>query len=55
MIKLHFALKKDLLLKQCAEWAKDAQTSRTAGFSKKIQGLVEEIKAEVAKLDEKKE
>ena len=54
-IKLHFKLKKELLLKQCADWAKDAQVSRTAGFGKKIQGLVDEIKVELAKLDETEE
>jgi baculoviral IAP repeat-containing protein 6 len=55
LIRMHFVLKKESLMKQCAEWIKDAQVSRTAGFGKKIQGLVDEIKIELAKLEEKKE
>jgi len=53
VIKLHFKLKSNEIVKQLESWLKDAASSKTSGYLSKFRKVFNEFKEELQKLEEK--
>lgn len=51
VVKLHFKIKRNQIVKQCSLWLKEASKSKTNGHFERMKKLVEELTKELENLD----
>jgi len=47
----HFKLKAPTVVEQCKKWLKEAQSSKTTGFYQKLKKNIQDLEAELKKID----